>query len=156
MSTDKTPTVNQEIKDLASKLEVKIDTTTGLATLNDDAYTASMPEGITSDTIKSVHKYNTQFITAMGLAVGEAAIPVMKKHEDLKVVEAETKDPAGNVFGITFHRTKLTGAPGGDKTEKFGVLNAQIDLRAARKTGQLGVVKNILGDMATKALAAKK
>ena len=155
MATEKTPTVNQDIRDLAGKLKVTIDATSGLATLNDDAYEANLPEGITGDTIKAVHKHNTNFITAMGLAVGEAAIPVMKKHADLTTVEAETKDQAGNVFGITFHRSKLTGAPGGEKTEKFGVLGAQIELRAARRTGQLGIVKNLLGDAATKALSKK-
>lgn len=153
--SDKTPTINQEIKDLAAKLSVTIDPTTGLATLQDDAYAATLPEGITGEQIKALHKHNTNFITAMGLAVGEAAIPVMKKHNDLKIVEAETKDQAGNKFGITFHRTKQSGPPGGEKTDKFGVLNADIELRASRKIGQLGAVKAHLGDLATKALASK-
>lgn len=155
MSTDKTPTINQDIRDLASKLKVSIDPTTGLATLQDDAYDSLLPEGITTETVKQLHKHNTSFITAMGLAVGEAAIPAMKKHGDLKIVEAEAKDAAGNKFGVTFHRTKLSGPPGGEKTEKFGVLNAEFELRAARKIGQLGVVRNFLAEEATKALAKK-
>jgi hypothetical protein len=155
MATDKTPTVSEEIKTMAAGLKVAIDPTTGLATLQDDAYASTLPEGITNETVKAIHKHNTNFITAMGLAVGEAAIPVMKKHADLQVVEAETKDAAGNRYGITFHRSKLTGAPGGEKTAKYGVLGAEIELRASRKTGQLGIVKNMLGEMATKALAKK-
>jgi len=153
--SDKTPTINEDIKSLAAKLSVTIDPTTGLATLQDDAYESTLPEGITADTIKSLHKHNTSFITAMGLAVGEAAIPVMKKHADLKIVEAETKDSAGNKFGITFHRTKPSGPPGGEKTDKFGVLSADIELRAARKIGQLAAVRAHLGDLATKQLAKK-
>ncbi len=153
--TKAVPEIKQETRDLAAKLNVTIDPKTGLATLPADAYVATLPEEITPAIIKAVHQHNTTFLAGLKLATGEAGLPVMKKHSDLAKIEVEALDPAGNKFSVVVERSKLSGPPGGEKTEKFGATSASIELRAARKTGQLGAVKSHLTTMYTKALASK-
>lgn len=155
MSDDKKPEIKQDIRDLATALKITIDPKTGLATVADDAYVANMPESITAQNVKDLNNYNTKFVAAAGLALGEASIPVMKKNADLNDTSLVVLDPAKNKFEFTFDRTKMVrGGPGSESTESFGVLSAKVKLRAAKNAG-LGHVRTHLSEMATKALAKK-
>lgn len=150
----KVPEIKQDVRDLAAKLNITVDPKTGTAT-QAEAIADLLPEDISVEQYKRVHAFGTTLAAAQTLAHGEATVPVMKKHGDLAASTLEVVDPAGNKFSSTFYRTKLTGAPGGEKTEKFGSTVTSIELKAARKTGSLGTVRAHLSALATKQLASK-
>lgn len=52
------------------------------------AYNANLPEGITPDTIKAVSKYNTTFLKASTIAVGEIAAEALLEDKSLTSVTA--------------------------------------------------------------------
>ena len=145
-----------EAQAIYDKLKIVIDPKTGLATQDEDAYITSAPEGLTAEIVKEKHKYDTNFVLAQGKKFGEESVAVMKKNPELDRTELVIEDPAKNKFSFTFDRSKQVGPPGGEKTERFGVLNASFEIRAARKTGQMGHLRTHLSELATKSLAKKK
>lgn len=150
----KTPEIKQEVRDMAAKLGIAIDPKTGTATQT-ATIESLLPEDLTVAQLKKVDQFRTVYVAAQTLAHGEAAIPVFKKHSELDASTLEVQDPTGNKFSTTILRSKLVGAPGGDKSEKFGVAAASIELKAARKTGSLGAVRAHLSSLATQQLASK-
>lgn len=151
----KTPEIKADVREMAAKMSITIDAKTGTATMPADTYVSLLPEGITEAQIKALNVHNTNFASALALAHGEATIPVMKKNGELDSSTVEAIDPAGNKFSATLHRSKLVGAPGGEKSDKFGVSAVSIELKAAKKTGSLGAVRAHLSALATKQLASK-
>jgi len=159
MSATKTPEVKAIVisdatRELAAKLNITIDPKTGAAT---QAATVEslLPEDVSVEQYKRVFTFVEELAQAQTLAHGEAAIPVMKKNPELASSELVVKDPSGNQFGTVFYRSKLVGAPGAEKSDKFGVIMPEITLRASRKTGQLGNIRAHLSALATKQLASK-
>lgn len=53
------------------------------------AYYSNLPEGITSKTVEDIAKYNTKFVTAAHVAIGELASEVFVKDKSAQQVEAE-------------------------------------------------------------------
>ena len=157
MSEKKSPEIKAEIRELADKIKITIDPKTGLATVAEDVFETSLPEGLTPESVKAVHNHNITFAAAVGLALGESSVPVMKKNSELGQTKLEILDSARNKFSFTFDRVKEVsgGAGTSERVEKIGQLGVKIDLRAARKTGQLGAVRTHLSELATKALAKK-
>lgn len=146
--------IKQDVRDLAAKLNITIDPKTGTAT-QAETIESVLPEDLTVATLKRVDGFRATYIAAQQLAHGEAFIPVAKKHSELAASTLEVQDPTGNKFSTTIFRSKLVGAPGGEKSDKFGVTQASIELKAARKTGSLGAVRAHLSALATKQLASK-
>lgn len=109
----------------------------------------------TEDEYKRVEEDRTQVINIVGLAHGRAAIEAFKKNPDLASSELVIKDPAGGTIKTVVHRSKFTGAPGAEKTEKFGVLSVSVELRSERKTSELSKVRANLSASATKLFASK-
>jgi len=148
--------IKPEVRELAAKLTLTIDPKTGLATAQEGAYDENLPEGLTPKHVKDLSNHNAMFVAAMALAQGEKVLPMVVKNDKLEKSELVIEDSAGNKFSTVYERSKLTGAPGAEKTEKFGQVSASIELKAARKIGQYGAVRTHLAELATAALAKKK
>lgn len=160
MSTDnKTPEIKPEVIALAAKLKplLKIDAKTGVVTPEVGLYVGSLPEGVTEDTLKAVAKHNAQFVAAASLALGEATLPVMKKHDDLLKATLEVPTVGGDKFNFEIQRSKDVPAFGGkgDPTTRYGHLTASYTMRGARNVGQFAQVKNHLAAAFAGGLAKK-
>lgn len=53
------------------------------------AYYANLPEGIDRKTVEEVAKYNTRFVTASHIAVGEVAAEIFKNDKTINEVNAQ-------------------------------------------------------------------
>lgn len=53
------------------------------------AYLANLPEGHDAKSVEELAKYNSRFVTATHIAVGEMAADIFKANKDIETVEAE-------------------------------------------------------------------
>lgn len=150
--------VKQEVKDLSEKIkkEIKIDTKTGIATISETLYKDNLPEGMTIDNVKAVQDYNSRIVAATGLALGEASIPVMKKHKELEFTEL-TLPIVKDTASFTFDRQSTSRNPtDGSEVIKHGALSVKyVTSGAGTSKGELKKVRAHLFESAAAALAGK-
>jgi hypothetical protein len=151
------PGVKQDIINIAAaiKKDMTLDAKTGVITVNKDLYERLLPEGLTKDTIELVQQHNTEFAAAAGLAIGEVAIPAMKKHKELERVSVSIPTVQKDAFNLNFDRSRQVpdrNAEGGGTKTKFGSLGVEFQMYGAKSRGQLGKVKEHLSSLALDAL----
>lgn len=73
------------------------------------AYFANLPEGIEEKVAKELAKYNSDFVSAAHLAIGETAADMFKKEKTLNKVNAE--------IGFFGNRDKITATV--DRTKQY-------------------------------------
>lgn len=105
------------------------------------AYYANLPEGITKDTIETVAGYNSRFVTATHLAIGELAADVFSKDKSVTSVvsevgyfgkgdKLEVKVDRSKQFTNQFAKTE------DEKTiTKYLVMNTTVTTTSVRGTG---------------------
>lgn len=74
---------------IAARLNIDTDTGAFTTSEGEDIYTASLPEGLTTDVIKSVHDHNTMFVAASTGAVVDKVVEAFKVNKDLTQVNYE-------------------------------------------------------------------
>ena len=75
--------------EIAARLNIDTDTGAFTTSEGEDIYTASLPEGLTTDVIKSVHDHNTMFVAASTGAVVDKVVEAFKVNKDLTQVNYE-------------------------------------------------------------------
>jgi hypothetical protein len=151
----KTPT---EVTDLRAKLakvitlDVAKDGTATHGGLDKVLSTAFTPEELKND--EDVMSKRSTLFTAFAGAVGDVGIAAMKKHPNLKVVEAVLPLTGKDTFTVTVDREKSYPKPGkpGETIKAFGVLNTQLDTVSSRSNR--GLMKQVRQELQEKALAA--
>lgn len=157
MTTETKIEIKPEVTALAAKIKplLKLDPKTGIVTAEPNMYVSLLPEGLTEDTLKALSKHNAQFVPAIGLALGEHTLPAMKKHSDLLETKLVVPTTGGDKFNFALARTTMSGAPGAERTEKFGHFTANHQMRAARNVGQFAQVRAHLSAAFADGLAKK-
>lgn len=159
MATETTKSnIKPEIVALADKVKalMNMDKKSGIATVADDTYTKLMPEGLTKEIVEQVQTYNSQLVAAGALALGEAAIPVMKKNDAVDRATLTIPMVGKDYIGLSFDRSRQVPSrdadnnPNGTRT-KFGSTSAEIVQYGTKSRGQLLNVKNLLGEKAAEA-----
>ncbi|EKD89542.1 MAG: hypothetical protein ACD_33C00045G0009 [uncultured bacterium] len=122
----------------AIKTNLKADGSSIKETETHSAYIANLPEGITKDTVEDISKYNSKFVTAAHIAVGELSSEIMKKDKSVETVEAEIGYFGKNdSLSITVNREKTYQnylAKDGDPKEvvKHLVMNTTATIHSAK------------------------
>lgn len=151
--------IKQPVKDLAEALKkdltVNKDGTTEVAA---DTYIKNMPEGVTEEMAKAVQSYNTNFIAAATLAVGETSIPVMKKNKDLERVSAVFPTIGKDNVSVVFDRVRENSFTNPQTKErelviKNGATTVGYEVYGAKSKGSLAAVRAHLNEQAAAALA---
>lgn len=148
--------IKQETRDLANKIakEIKIDPKTGQTTVTEGLYVSLAPEGMTKEIFEKADHYNTVFPAAAYLALGETALPVLKKHKDLKEVTIEIPTVGKSEFKGVFERSSQVRAPGQEPSTKYGTGSMKLDFYgAAQNRGEFKKVRDFLTDKAAEMLA---
>lgn len=156
-TTDTKPEIKPEVTALAAKIKplLKLDPKTGIITAEANLYVSLLPEGLSEDTIKALAKHNAQFVPAIGLAMGEHTLPAMKKNTELLDTKLVVPTVGGDKFNFNLARTTMSGAPGAERTEKYGHFTASHTMRAARNVGQFAQVRAHLSAAFADGLAKK-
>lgn len=94
-------------------------------------YAESLPDGITTDTIKVINNHNASYIKAAHAAVGDLSVKIFK--EDNTVQNTHTKlDMVGNTLKINVDRNKTFTNPGTrEKIERPAFMSSDISVRGA-------------------------
>jgi len=98
---------------------------------SESTYAGTLPEGITTDTIKTINTHNAAFIKAAHAAVGDMSVKMFKA--DDKLQNTHTKlDMAGNVMKVNVDRMKTFTNPGTrEKVERPAFMSSDISVRGA-------------------------
>lgn len=81
----------QKYKELSDKIKDNLEVKDSVITEKEPhaAYYNNLPEGITKKIVDEISKYNSKFVTAAHVAVGELAADVFTKDKSIDTVEAE-------------------------------------------------------------------
>jgi len=152
----------QELSDRIGKLitiEKKNDQ--GVVVVQDGAYLSLLPENLTKETVEAVQEFNGKMAAASALAVGTAAIPIMKKDQNLANVTMSMPTVGKDFIGVNFQRERQVPArdennqPAGTKT-KFGSTSVEYGMYSTKSRGALLSVKTLLAEQAMAAFGNKK
>jgi len=102
-------TVNK-YKDLSDKIKENLTNEGNVVKEKEphSAYYNNLPEGITKEQVEKLSKYNSRFVTAAHVAVGEMAAELFTKDKSLETVEAEIGFFGKNdTINMTVHREKV-------------------------------------------------
>lgn len=139
MSKDNAPDLNVSsgIKDLASKIkkDLKIGEG-GTITVEKDFYQNHLPETISIADVQRIQAHDADFISAVGLAVGELAIDHMAKHKTTGEVTLRYKAGRDDTtIGVKRETQSVNPKdPKGAPLVKFGVLNTKVVKHGAKNS----------------------
>lgn len=163
MSKDKatavTPTnIKEDVLALSAKIEagIAVDKKTGAGIENGNLYNDNLPEGLTTDTVKQVHDYNTTFVAAGTLAFGNLAATAMKSNKSLEEANISIKMGVKDKLEINMLRSKEYTNPlveNSDPVTKYGVVKANYQIQAGANKGQLKAVRNHLAELSMEYLS---
>ena len=129
---------------------------TATATIDENAYVANLPEGITKEIVEQLNDYDTSVASALACTLGNAAIPEIKKNKNLDHVILTLPTVGKDSFKATFDRERQV--PSRDENNKpngtrptFGVVNVDHTMYGTRNRAQMASVKKMLGEKATAA-----
>lgn len=122
--------VIKPVSDIATviKKNITTDDKTWVSTVSQDAYTQTLPEGITGDMADAVGKHNNAYAAASVVAFKDVAIENMQKNEKLAQAELQYNMNAGTVGNVSIaRRREFSGGPGStEKTVKYGHVQASV------------------------------
>lgn len=107
--------------EIAARLNIDTDTGAFTTSEGEDIYTASLPEGLTTDVIKSVHDHNTMLVAASTGAVVDKVVEAFKVNKDLTQVNYELP-----MFG----KDKLQIMANRDGSLNVGVVTSVVNSKA--------------------------
>jgi hypothetical protein len=149
--------LSDTIKDLSTKLAEKFTIVDGKLVIDPDAYTQTLPENISVETLKQVHDHNSNFYPAVSLAAGNAARQAMALDKTIEEMHVEVPMLGGDRFNLTAHRSRTFPIPKSDKvTLQYGTLSATLVTQSARASrGAMNHVRDYLAAEALKVLGGK-
>lgn len=117
------------------KTGCKIDGTSINETESHTAYNANLPEGVTTETVKTLSKYNANFVKAAHVAVGELSADILSKDKSVEKTIAKIGYFApGDSLSFTTERSRVYPNPQAaegepNKVTKNLVLTMTTDIR---------------------------
>lgn len=158
--SDSKATFKPATRELADKIHkhIHIDPKTGVADPEKllTVFVDNLPEGLTKEHVEALDSFIPQFAAASYLALGEAAVPVFKKHPKLEApVTATFPTVNKSKFDGVIDRSSQVRAPGQtETTTKYGTGSMKLDFYGlAAHRGEFKKVRDHLTDLATSALA---
>lgn len=151
------PVVKSEVADLAELIrkDIKLDHTSGVATVSADLYVKTLPEGLSKEVVQQVQQHNSLFAAAGLLALGEESIATMKKHKGLDKTSLEVGATGKDSFSFQFARSKeVRDVSSGETSTKFGAGSVGFNMYGVGSRGEVKKVKNLLAERAAEALGS--
>lgn len=145
--------LNEQTVAIAEQLKDKISVEGAELKLADDAYESTLPEDVTAEQAKAVHKHDKNFAHGYMSAAGEAAIEVLKANPELTEVSGSTSVGLANV-DVVVKREGVVNIPptekGAQATSK--TVHGQASFRiSAKSDAETKRIKNIIADLGAKA-----
>lgn len=137
------------------KKKIKIDKE-GVAQIPEDLYESTLETaGLDAGVVKKVQQHNTEVVTALTLAVGEAGLEAMKKNGKLEQVTGEAKLGRDEVE-ILVNRTREVNdmKNPGNKITQFGATTVKYTVKGTGNSGELKKVRQHIMNNAAKLLAS--
>lgn len=140
--------IKQDTKDLAEKVKQGLSINKeGAVTVQEGLYEKTLPDGLTIGQVKAVHDHHSNMVAASALAVGELALPIMKKNSSLERVEATIPIVGRDTMTVVTQRSKEGRNPtNGETTMTWGRTTVGVDFHASGNRGELKKVRNHLAD----------
>lgn len=148
--------IKQSTLDIASKLAGEFQVNGSELTLKEPekAYESTLPETVTLEQAKIVHKHDRSYVEGFTYAAGEKALEVLKENKDLTHVNASTNVGAANI-DVTVKRVGSVLIPakekGGESTTKEVIGYTQVK-QTTSGGAEIKRVKQHIHDLATKLL----
>jgi len=126
--------ISTEIKDLADQIAKGITFKDGKVEVDANTYVQTLPESISVEQAKAIHKHHSNFFPAATLALGNVALEAMKKDKKLEQVTAEFPMIEKDRFEVTIERRREFPNPQDKEksTVVFGNVKASMVTQAAR------------------------
>ena len=154
--------INEEVRRIATGMKeaLTIDNASGIVTAEKGLYEKMLPEAITVDAAKAVHKHDANFVAAGCVAIGEIAVDAMAGNKELKRVTGEIAALGADTAAYTVDREKTyknSFAKAGEPTmvTKTGVVSTTYTQQVGRDVGQMATARAYIRELATSRLAAK-
>jgi hypothetical protein len=151
--------IKAHIQELANgiKKDITFDSATHIFT-EENSFEKHLPDGIDMPTVGIVNQYNTDFVAASALAVGEYAIEEMKKHKTIETISADfkmgEKDTVSHM--VTRQKTFTNPTNPSEPVQKYGAVSSVYSAHAGKSEGQLKQVKAFLYEIAAESLNRRK
>ncbi len=150
--------IKETVKALASSLkeEFSYDPTTHTIT-GEKSFENHLPDGMSIGTVNDVHDYETRFVSASGLAVGQMAIEAMAKDKGIeKITGSFPMGKKNEVSHTTTREKKFTNiADPKSPIHKHGDLSTTYTVYAGLNQGELKKVRAELHGIAEEQLNKK-
>jgi hypothetical protein len=162
MTTETISKILPEVREKAEELKKEIPPASikaGSVTVDKATYVRLMPANVTEEMVENVQAYNSLLVAAGSLAIGELAIPAMKKDKALDRITLTIPMTGKDYIGVAFDRSRQVPSrdaennPNGTKT-KFGSTSVEIAMYGTKSRGQLLIVKNELAELAKAAFGS--
>lgn len=150
--------ISTEVEELGEKIKkfLSVDSTTGVATVEDDLYKNTLTNDLTYDLVTKVKKHDRAFIAASAKAFGELAIEAMASNKKLETSSVEI--PMSRFDSVTHnidrHKTYTNHLNGANATvERHGALiSAYTNKGGKNSSAELKRVRTTLQELAAKKL----
>lgn len=149
----KTKSVDESVLALSAKIEegVKLDKKLGTGEQTSELFDENLPEGLTTEHVKSLTNYSTTFVAAGTHAFGKLAVEAMKGNKTLKEANISIRMAGKDTLDINVLRSKEYSNPlvkDSEPVTKYGVVTAKYEVHAGANRAQLKVVRNTIAELA--------
>lgn len=148
--------IKEQILELAAKLDavIEIDAGTASAEVDNSAFMANLPEGLTEEHIKSLDNYRGDFTAAATYSFGNKAVDFLAQNTQHNEVKAKFGVGNKDTFEVTTHRERSFPDPQnkGEKITKQGVTMSSYTAYSGRNVGQLKAARQSIADVAASKL----
>lgn len=150
--------VSAAVADLATKLgsgiTITIDGNSASAKIEGNPLLDNLPEGITREQAEQLHTHATNVYSGLSYAFGTKATDALKKHSKVDSVVLEAPLIGKDTWTMNYSRSKTypAGPAGGEPVTRYGVIDAKLEVYAAR--GKVGEMKIVREEIGAAALAA--
>lgn len=137
--------IESEIDRIATgiKAGTTLDTTTGIGTASPDLFKDLLPADLPYEFIEKGAQYRSNFVAGAVKAVSDEALAAMKGNKELNRVTTSFTADVKDSLTISYDRSVSYPNPQdpATKIEKYGVVSAKYETRAAHNSGQLKALR---------------
>lgn len=148
--------ISEEAKQLAAEVGKAITVgKDGVVAVEENLYKRMLPDSLSMDQAKAFQKHNANFYAATALAVGEAAIPFMKKNAKVELVKADFPTVGRSHWEVSVARDgEVRNVSTGEVSKVFAPLSAKLTTAGSKHNqGDLQHIRKMLSERAKAELA---
>lgn len=125
----------------------------GTATVSDNLYVKTLPEGTTAEHVEAVRKHDTAFIAAGTHAIGMGAVAAFASNKDLKEVSVSLDMLGGTEMQVHVQdQVTYPGIKDAAPSTKYGVTTTKLTQTGTKSSsGQLGAARTLINAAAAAA-----